>query len=186
MSVFVFVCVAWEEGIVLPPKRPSEAVSDWLPSNVAKPVAILVELLQSPLDRPSETTMIFNCAAKEGYDYVPLDTPSLSILGGNVTSLPGDVSGPSFNGFRRNRPVYSVHGFRYHILLPLMEIDPVNPTYIFGMTNLGATLNEMLINPRNIWKSNLVVTEFVNRFEVVLIVCSHLFVWCCCCCCCCC
>jgi hypothetical protein len=146
---------AWEDGSVCPLRCPPEPIYD-----VFAPTIIICtpfnyaghihEPLDSPIDRLSQSIMVYITACVEGYDRIPSSSPN----------YPESLYK---HKYVMSSSVYGAGGFRNSTHYSILNTDPITPTYIFGLTQLGATLNEAGTNPRNVWRSTLVIREFVNR-----------------------
>jgi hypothetical protein len=161
-----FPCMqAWEDGSVCPLKAAFEPVVHVVSGMMHRARKVLHEKLLSPIDRLSDTVMVFVTACSEGYDRIPVCAPSFPATLAKYKYPVGDVGSTEMPTTEGETEVSTTRrgGFRNSVHVTLLNTDPISPTYIFGLTELGATFNGTGINPRNIWKSSLVIREFVNQ-----------------------
>jgi len=143
----IFSCMrAWEDFSQAPLKAPGEPVSSAIPGLVAVPHSLMASPVLSPVaERMAFFANIFSTLPTEGIDHVPLTAPRLPA------------------GFQRHLPFRNKYGFRRKVLVPLLGVDSVLPTIVFGITRTGATANLEAVTGRNIWHSTLAVVEHINR-----------------------
>ena len=114
---------------------------------MAKPKKLFYDVLQSPLaDRNSPFIMAFNGVAVEGTDFI----------------MPTGLKPP--RGMIRRFPDIDDHGFRRKKVQMLLDVDPVLPTIVFGVTKSGAIPNSTGVHARNVWHAAVAVTDHINRY----------------------
>ena len=178
-SMVFSTMLAWEDFSSHPPATPGEEVSPAIPMICNRGVkgdrlALLRTSVDSPLsERVSPTVVIFSTTPCNGKDYAALETLQ-------AYSLPGGRAGKrlplqqtesklqkkkQLEGLKRYVPFRNVNGFQEQVCVPLLGVDSVLGTVVFGITKLGAQSNSMGVNSRNIWHSTLPITENINRSD---------------------
>ena len=144
--ILVPTTTAWEDFSEAPAKVPGETADGVIPPVVARPKALYLDRLVSPItQRLTFPVAIFNTLPIEGVDHLPLTSPTLP------------------EGMQRHWPYRNKFGFRRKLIHNLLGVDIVLPTIVFGITRSGAVANQTGVTVRNIWHSILAVVEHINR-----------------------
>jgi hypothetical protein len=140
--------MAWETESAIPPPPPEEAPDGLVPPLMAYALTFLRTPVTSSVDhKRAETIFILTTTA------LPPDYEA------------GDMETRARKGLhRRDSPMHNSEGFGLVLMADLMKPNWVTPTYIYGITEKGATPNVVRTTGRFIWHSEQrSVEEIVRR-----------------------
>lgn len=143
--------LAWEIEYLGPMKSPHCPVEGSIVSIIPKPLTLFTNPVKSLLEsRLCPRILIFNTAPYEGLDFPLLRTYR------NGVALPP-------KGFTRHYYERDNDGFRNYLIEDLLDVDPLLPTIVFGVTKQGALPNNVAVHTRSVWHSETLITEFLSR-----------------------
>lgn len=150
-AVLNLPALTWEPTHESPPRSPHSPADGTVPHIAAPPTTLLSKPLKSVLEsRTSPVVRVFTTCPREGADF-----PQLAPIIARTRPCPV--------GLTRHLPPRNEKGFRNNVITPLLGVDPVLPTTVFGVTRMGATPNASAMHTRSVWHAITTVTESINR-----------------------
>lgn len=144
--------ISWDCDHIYPPKTPHHPADGFVITYTPFPKTLLNTPVKSLLDNVfTPMVHIFNTSPTEGVDFVTL------LPFQNTTAKPP-------KGFTRYLPDRDSRGFRNNVFEKLLDVDPVLPTVVFGVTKMGAVPNNVAVHTRSIWHSCTAITDAINRW----------------------
>jgi hypothetical protein len=154
--VLISPFLAWEIDSEDPPGTIHDPADGVIPMITTSPQSLLKNEIISSFDQQTTPIVhIFNTTPIAGIDY-----PDPEPYRGS-----GVLKKRNPGGFTRYLPLRSENGFRNQIVENLLATDPSLPTFVFGITRLGAIPNSTAVHTRSIWHSCVAVTQPVNRYD---------------------